>query len=289
LPVIQVGRTLAPEERFGERPMRSITAVLVLLTLAGCTGLWQALSGEAPRQGQSSSLVDFLYPGGEQPPPVSDEIPVLRVPLRVGLAFVPGSSLLPEATRVRLLEQARSRFVGEDFIADIVVIPENYLPRGGGFTALAQVGRVFGLDVIALVSYDQVSVADDRTGSLLYWTIVGAYVIKGSQNDVSTFVDTAVFDLATRRLLFRAPGRNELTDSATLVGSADSLREAREESFERAMAEMTTNLAAELDRFESRIKEDRSVLIAKRDGSGATGLPVLLAIAAAFLLLRQRV
>lgn len=268
--------------------MRSITAVLVLLTLAGCTGLWQALSGEAPRQGQSSSLVDFLYPGGEQPPPVSDEIPVLRVPLRVGLAFVPGSSLLPEATRVRLLEQARSRFVGEDFIADIVVIPENYLPRGGGFTALDQVGRVFGLDVIALVSYDQVSVSDDRTASLLYWTIVGAYVIKGSQNDVSTFVDTAVFDLATHRLLFRAPGRNELTESATLVGSPDSLREAREESFERAMAEMTDNLAGELDRFETRIKEDRSVLIANRDGSGAIGLPLLLALAAAFMLLRRR-
>lgn len=268
--------------------MRTLPGLLTLLMLAGCTGVWQTLSGEPPRQGQSSSLVEFLYPAGQEPPPVSDEIPVLRVPLRVGLAFVPGTSTLPEATRMRLLEQTRSRFVDADFIAEIVVIPENYLPRGGGFTALDQVGRVFGLDVVALVSYDQVSVSDDRTGSLLYWTIVGAYVIKGSQSDVSTFVDTAVFDLASRRLLFRAPGRNELTESATLVGSADSVREAREKSFERAMAEMTTNLASEVDRFEARIKEDRSVLIARRDGSGHVGLPLLLALAGGFWLLRRR-
>ena len=269
-----------------------VTALLALLLLSGCTGLWQAMSGESPRQGASSSLVDFLYPAGEQPPPVSEEIPVLQIPLRVGLAFVPGgSSALPEATRMRLLEQTRAQFVREDFIADIVVIPENYLPREGSFTALEQVGRVFGLDVIALVSYDQVSIADDRTGSLLYWTIVGAYVIKGSQNDVSTFVDTAVFDLETRRLLLRAPGRNELSDSATLIGSAESMREAREQSFERAMADMSANLATELDRFETRIKADRSVLIARRDGSAGSGSfawPVLLVLALTLVLLRRR-
>lgn len=272
--------------------MRYLLGPVMLLALGGCTTLWQAMSGESPRQGQSSSLVEFLYPAGEEPPPVSEEIPVLKVPLRVGLAFVPGGSAsLPQSTRLGLLEKTRAQFVSENFISDIVVIPDNYLMSGGGFDALDQVGRVFRLDVIALVSYDQVSIADDRTSSLLYWTIVGAYLIKGSQNDVSTFVDTAVFDLKTRRLLFRAPGRNELTDTATLVGSVDSMREAREASFERAMADMTTNLTAELDRFEARIKEDRSVVIASRDpsqGSGALDFPMLVAVAALLMLLRRR-
>ena len=59
---------------------------------------------------------------------------------------------------------------------------------------------------MALVSYDQVANTSEKTSSLLYWTIVGAYVVKGNKNDVQTFVDTAVFDMATRKLLFRAPG-----------------------------------------------------------------------------------
>ena len=132
--------------------------------------------------------------------------------------------------------------------------------------------------------------ADDRTSSLLYWTIVGAYVVEGSQNDVSTFVDTAVFDLKTRRLLLRAPGINKLTATATLIRSADSMRAAREESFERAMADMTTNLAAELERFEARIKQDRSVLIAGKDGASGSGAlgPIPLLALAALLVFRRR-
>ncbi|MEQ1704159.1 MAG: Ig-like domain repeat protein, partial [Ilumatobacteraceae bacterium] len=51
----------------------------------------------------------------------------------------------------------------------------------------------YGLDVIALVSYDQVAHSAETTSSFLYWTIVGAYVVKGNKNDVQTFVDTAVF------------------------------------------------------------------------------------------------
>jgi rhombotail lipoprotein len=269
-------------------------AIMALALLGGCTALWQSMSGEPPRQGTSSSLVEFLYPSGEKPPPVDEAIPVLTIPLRVGLAFVPGSSgsALPEATRMRLLEGVRRRFVGQDYVEEIVLVPEAYLSGQQGFDALDQVARLYDLDVMALVSYDQVSIADDRTSSLLYWTIVGAYVIEGSQNDVSTFVDTAVFDLRTRRLLLRAPGTNQLTATATLVRSADSMRAAREESFDLAMADMTENLAAELERFEARIKADRSVLVAREgdaSGAGALGPFALLALAALGLLRRRPV
>jgi rhombotail lipoprotein len=270
----------------------SVIALASVMLLGGCTALWQSLSGEQPRQGTSSSLVEFLYPSGAKPPPVDEAIPVLTIPLRVGLAFVPGGNgpALPEATRMRLLEQARTKFVGQAYVEEIVVVPEAYLESGRGFAALDQVARLYDLDVMALVSYDQVSIADDRTGSLLYWTVVGAYVVKGSQNDVSTFVDTAVFDLKTRRLLLRAPGTNQLTATATLVRSADSMRAAREESFELAMADMTRNLADELGRFETRIKTDRSVLIAREgdaSGAGALGPLPLLALASLALLWRR--
>lgn len=62
---------------------------------------------------------------------------------------------------------------------------------------MAQVARLYGVDVMALVSYDQVIHTDDTKASLLYWTIIGAYIIKGSQFDTATFVDTAVFDINT--------------------------------------------------------------------------------------------
>jgi rhombotail lipoprotein len=274
---------------------RTLAAVLVCCLLAGCTGYWQSVVGEAPRQGVSSSLVDYLYPDGGEPPAFDPTVPTLEVPLRVGVAFVPsysGSDVVSEAFKARLLEQVRTRFAAEDYIGDLVVVPETYLSGRRGFSGLDQISRLYGLDVIALISYDQVALAEDKTSSILYWTIVGAYFIEGSKNDVSTFVDTAVFDVKTRKLLLRAPGVNELSRSSTLVRNPERLREAQQASFEAAMSDMTGNLADELKRFEARIKEDKSVLIsdARRGSSGGGSVPAWLvgAALAAFVLARRR-
>jgi len=59
------------------------------LLLAGCFA-----NMAQPRRGTSSSLVDFLYPAGETPPPLTDAVPRLNLPLRVGLAFVPSHNTL---------------------------------------------------------------------------------------------------------------------------------------------------------------------------------------------------
>lgn len=262
---------------------------------AGCAS-WSELA-TGPREGVSGSLVEFMYPDGQQPPEYTGVVPTLQIPLRVGLAFVPsnrGSSVgLPEATKAQLLESVRTRFSEQDYIQQIQIIPDSYLRTRGGFDALDQVSRMFSLDVIALVSYDQLAIADDRTRSFLYWTIVGAYVVKGSENDVRTFVDTAIFDVKTRQLLLRAPGINELTSTSTLVGLPEEMRKARENSFTLAMEEMEVNLEAELELFKERIKEDKSVLIAKRGerkGGSSMGLEPLLVLGAwtALVWLRRR-
>lgn len=252
--------------------MRVAFLIATLSLLTACTSVWQAMSGAPARQGVSSSLVDFLYPGGEEPPANADTVPRLAIPLRVGVAFVPSAGFsstagLTESHKATLLERVRGNFTDRDYIREIVVVPDAYLRKGGGFASIDQVARLHGLDVIALVSYDQVAVSDDRTSSLLYWTIVGAYVIKGSKHDVQTFVDTAVFDVATRRLLFRAPGINQVQATSTLIASPERMREARERSFDLAMGDMTGNLGAELERFRERIKQDRSVIVAQREGS----------------------
>ena len=171
---------------------------------AGCTSLWQGSGMSGSRQGVSSSLVDYLYPKGGKPPVQEQTLPHLKLPLTVGLAFVPSGDPrgLSAESKNRLLNEVKQAFVDRDFIGHIEVIPETYLAAGRGFETIDQVARLYSLDVIALVSFDQVAYSEDNTASLLYWTIIGAYLIKGSQNDVQTFVDTAVFDVPTHKLLF---------------------------------------------------------------------------------------
>jgi rhombotail lipoprotein len=264
-------------------------AVIMLLTaylLGGCTYLWQSLTGTDQRKGASSSLVNYLYPKGEIPPKYDETVPSLNLPLRVGLAFVPAyqqSQGLSEVHKNELLENVKAAFQGRDYIQEITIIPETYLGLKGGFDAIDQVSRLYGLDVIALVSYDQMAYSDDTTASILYWTIVGAYVIKGSKNDVQTFVDTAIFDVRTHKLLFRAPGTDRIESTSTLVKSGENIRKSQETGFNNAVSDMIVNLDKELDAFKERIKQDKTVSITHREGYsgggalGPLGIAVLLA------------
>lgn len=234
-----------------------------ILCLAACSSWFVDPGGDDLRKGTSSSLVDYLYPTGEVPPKFEEQIPQLDLPLRVGLAFVPGDERSPgaisEATRTELLELVKSRFVERRYISDIEVIPETYLRSTRGFDGLQQVARLYGVDVMALVSYDQMVAVDDKNSAFLYWTIVGAYTVKGTENEVQTFVDTAVFDVETRKLLFRAPGADKSKEGSTMAETSGVLRETREESFEKAVVEMSGNLVTELDGFEVRIEQDPEV------------------------------
>jgi rhombotail lipoprotein len=256
------------------------------ILIAGCTSLWQAYSG-GERRGVSSSLVEYLYPDGEEPPPYSEAVPQLNIPLRVGLAFVPATRsteypLLSEATKTELLGRVRQQFLDREYISEIEVIPDAYMRTGRGFSTLDQIARMHSLDVMALLSYDQVAALDDTTASFLYWTIIGAYVVEGSRNDVQTFVDTAVFDIPTRKLMLRAPGTNKTTSKSTLIDVDEELRKSRTASFTKAIDDMTQNLTAELDRFEVRLKEDPTVAhVTPRSGGGSVSsafLFLLLAI-----------
>lgn len=240
-------------------PLKFAVSVLVLMALSGCTALFQPGLGSEMRTGTSSSLVDYLYPAGETPPEPSAAIPRLNLPLRVGLAFVPATRSrtdISEATKAELLDGVRRAFVEYDYIEHIEVIPDTYLRASNGVSGMQQVARLYGVDVMALVSYDQVSVASDNRKSFLYWTIVGAYVIKGTDNEVQTFVDTAVFDVASAKMLFRAPGINKDLASATAIESAELARRQGEASFRSAVADMTTNLGTELGRFEERVAQN---------------------------------
>ncbi|MBV1928136.1 MAG: rhombotarget lipoprotein [Gammaproteobacteria bacterium] len=252
-----------------------LATVMSCFLLASCTALWHDFFGTNVRKGVSSSLVNYLYPEGEIPPDYDQTVPNLNIPLRVGLAFVPAPSSniagLTGANKNLLLEKVKQTFSDRDFISQIVVIPDTYLRSGRGFRTVEQVARLHGVDVMALVSYDQVAYVDDNKLSILYWTVVGAYAVKGSKNDIQTFVDTAIFDVKTNKLLFRAPGINHLEAKSTLINSAEYLRKARANGFSLAMSDMTDNLNKELEQFKERIKTDRSVTVTHREGYGGGG------------------
>ena len=185
---------------------RLLAIALLLPALSACSTIL-GTSSEA-RNGTSSSLVEFLYPNGEVPPDVDDRVPHMHLPLRVGIAFVPGSSDNgpSKAEEARLLEEVADAFRERQYVNSIEAIPAHYLRRNMGMTRVQQVADMFDLDVIALVSYNQHRFSAERDSSIFYWTIIGAAVVKGNSNEVQTLIDTAVFDVGTSKLLFRAPG-----------------------------------------------------------------------------------
>lgn len=273
---------------------------MLVLLLGGCASFF--IDGSR-REGVSSSVVDYLYPKGEAFKPAAENVTLqVRLPARVGLMFVPSRNDplgVTAAEQNDLLEKVRQTFRTQPFIERIEVIPSSYLRPAGGFDNLEQVARMNGVDLVALVSYDQIVRTDQNAASLLYWTVVGAYTIPGNKNQVSTFVDTSVFDVATRSLLFRAPGTDQRDASSTAMHVGASQTRLAGESFAAAMQQMTGNLDKAIADFAVRARSEGQVkLVDRRSGGewhrGGGGGSVrwwelaLLAAAAGLLLSRRR-
>ncbi len=229
-----------------------IMGVAVFFLAAGCS------MGMQNRH--SSSVVNYLYPNNQN---VVDQpaTPVLSLPLKVGVAFVPeesgryASSVLSEQQRMELMNRIAAEFRKEPFVQSIDIIPSTYLIPQGSFTNIDQLQTMYGIDVIVLLSYDQVQHTDEGFSSIWYWTLVGAYVVKGEENSTNTMLDAAVYDIRSRKMLFRAPGTSYIEAKSTPIELGQKLREDSYDGFEAAAGELVVNLQAELERFKTRIKE----------------------------------
>lgn len=288
---------MRPSESTASRALRlaaSCAALGALIALSGCF--------YARTTRHATSVVDFLYPNARQPVE-TPQVPVLSLPVRIGVAFVPAgtggrhpyrvASALTENRQVELLQRVADHFEQKEFVDSIEVIPSAYLRPGGSFANLDQLRSMFRVDLVALVSYDQVQFTDQDFLSLTYWTIVGAYVIPGEKNDTHTMLDTVVYDVASRKMLFRAPGTHHVKGRSTPTNLSEQLREDRETGFNRASEVMIANLDQELDRFKARVRErPEEYQVVERPGySGGGSLdPLMLALVAALGggLLRRR-
>jgi rhombotail lipoprotein len=248
-------------------------AASMALSLAGCDMLRQGMCapGCESQEHSSSSLVNFLYPNGQVPPP-GNTIPELHVPLRVGLAFLPsrstsGTTPLDAAQKENLLQKVRSRFLDRKFVADIVIIPDYYLANAQGFAGLEGVQRLYNIDLMALVSHDQVTHGDDNKLSLGYLTIVGAFVLRGSSHETATLVDLAVVDPATHSLVLRAGGTDMRSGNSTMVDASRDMRHDSASGFDAATAHMIDNFDAALTAFEADVHAGKAnVRVVSRNG-----------------------
>ncbi len=251
-------------------PFLIVMPLLVLLLGASGCASWV----EPHSMRQAGSVVDYLYPDAKEPPQLEPTVTRLHPPVRVGIAFVPGAcgcEGLVEAEKQKLLQRVKDSFAQYPYIGNIEIIPSNYLRTHGGFTNLQQVASMFNIEAIALVSYDQVQFNDSNALAVLYWTVVGAYVIRGDKYDVQTMVDAAVFDVSSRKLLFRAPGTSQVKGNATMASFSGRSRAARDLGYQQAVDQLIPQLHAELDKFKERIKSDAGFKVENKPGYSAAG------------------
>ena len=266
--------------------LRLLIALLaVSSSLAGCMTVdgSQCLLYCRTQHRSSSSLVEYLYPEG-QIPPSQNSIPQLRLPLRIGLGFLPRSvsdtgSTLDAAQREQLLERIRTHFQARPFIADITLVPDYYLSQTRGFASLESVQRLYGFDLLALVSYDQVDHQEDSRWSLGYLTIVGAYVLPGTRQDISSLIDLAVVDPSTRSLVLRAGGADTRSRQSTLIDAGRNARIEGNRSFVAATDQTIEHLDTALTTFEQQVRTGKArVQIVARSGGGGGAFDPLWAL-----------
>ncbi len=277
--------------------MDTFFACRLCLALA-VAALTVGLGACASRAHYATSVVDYLYPNIKDPV-ISPGIPVLNVPMRVGIAFVPNdrtgrsgygwvaphmSAALTEKKKTELMQQVADHFRKYEFVKSIEIIPSAYLTPRGSFANLDQIRTMYGVDVIALLSYDQSQFTDEGLWSLTYWTIIGAYVVQGEKNDTQTMLDAVVYDIASRKMLFRAPGVSHIKGKATPVNLSEQLRADSERGFNEAATQMIGNLDQQLGLFREKVKaqpqEYKVVYQPGYTGGGSADAFLLLAVAA---------
>jgi rhombotail lipoprotein len=203
-----------------------------------------------------SNALDFLYPKGTEAAPPKDV--ELRLPVRVGVAFAPSQDeardTFTETQKQALLANITESFRDREGIASVEAIPSSFLTPGGGFDNVDRLVSAFGIDLIAIVSYDQFQFSESGRSSWAYWTVVGAYLVKGEKNQTRTILNTVVYDIPSRAMLFNASGQSSIEGKSLPVQIEKALRERSEQGFEAANDDLIANLNTALDAFQSQAR-----------------------------------
>jgi rhombotail lipoprotein len=262
---------------------RSRALALALAALA--VGLGGCVAIQEHRR---ASALDYLYPQGKVEAP-ADAVK-LQLPLRVGVAFAPGGTdpggAFSEPQRREILKRVTAAFRDVPEVQFVEVLPTHNLDPDGGFENLRQTAGMYGMNLVVLVSYDQIQFQTPRRVSLLYWTLLGVYFVEGEQLETHTLLDANVFDLASHALLFSGSGSSIVRDNSTPIEIDEKHRASSVLGFEQATDELILNLRLSLDVFREHAKKgtvrgmgtprvqvqsEQVVAAAGRAGAGALG------------------
>lgn len=228
--------------------------IALLLALLPLLALETACSGTRRPVRRTNSALDFLYPQGFVAAQPAREV-VLRLPVRVGLAFAPnrdnGPDPITEEEKQVLLNKVAAAFEAHQGIGNLEVVPAAYLGPGGGFSNLDQIRVFLGVDLIVLLSYDQAQFTDQtRLSSLTYLTIVGPLLIEGEKNETRTVIDAVVYDIRSRALLFRAAGESTVKGHSSPYNVDRKRRKFAAAGFTKATESLIASLDTALTDFQ---------------------------------------
>ena len=264
---------------------KSVLLFCLLSLISGCSTIQGLLGVDYSNQQRSvSSVVEYLYPNQREEVIVETRIPELVLPLKVGIAFVPDSCGsfrrhdLNEELKRELLSKVADRFNQRDIINKVEVIPSGLLQRKGSFTNLRQIKKDLDIDVVVLLSYDQVQYTERNAMSLAYhWSIVGRYVFKGDKNDTITMMDAAVYDIDSEELLFRSEATSNVQGDSASAFVAEELRLRSQHGFELAIEELAKIIDWDLYKFKQKIKnKEVAVKVSYRGGGGSMHLAFII-------------
>ena len=243
--------------------------LLGLVSLSGC--------GHYTTQ-RTSNVLTYLYPGETQPAEISKTISKTSLtntprPIILGIAFVPESRTisnggdtkiepLTEKLKMEMMRELTAQLRQYSIFAEIEEIPSTYLKIGGSFANLDQIRAMTGVDVIGLVSYDQVQFTDRGLISLLYWTGIGWYFVPGEKNDTKTMMDAALYHIPTQKPLLRATGQSGVYHYSTPMNQSQNLRDDSEHGFKEALRMLAENFKEQLDLVKPKVVQ------------GAAGSPI---------------
>jgi rhombotail lipoprotein len=236
--------------------------VLAIVPLSGC--------GHYTTQ-RTSNVLTYLYPGDTQPGEVAKAISKTSLantprPITLGIAFVPESRTitsggdtkiepLTEKFKMEMMRELTAQLRQYSVFAGVEEIPSTYLKVGVGFANLDQIHTMTGVDVIGLVSYDQVQFTDRGLFSLLYWTGIGWYFVPGEKNDTNTMIDAALYHIPTQKPLLRATGQSRVYHYSTPMNQSQNLRDDSENGFKEALHMLAANFKEQLDLVKSKLAQ----------------------------------
>jgi len=105
------------------KPVRALSLVTLATALAGCVSDGMCMWHCGDQHSGSTPLVEFLYPDGKVPP--VDATPELKIPLTVGLSFLPsrgGYERLDATQKEQLLTSIKEHFRTRPYVRDIQII-----------------------------------------------------------------------------------------------------------------------------------------------------------------------